>query len=140
MSAAKKCGFCWKFFYTGRKDYTNLIDFSGCAVLIFETIRTVHSTNTVNGEQTKTVTIDGFTGFSSHLSESFYNEKGEDCKENSRYVKYLRPLENCLNDYFPETICVDGFLYKRTSYTLDQRLNYLDTNLDGYSLRIIYSA
>lgn len=137
----QKCGFCWKFFYTGRKDYTNLIE-SGCecAVLIFETVPFVRNTNPNNGEETITYTIDGFIGFSSNLSENFYNEKGEYCKSNSKYHKYLKPIKDCFENYFPESICIDGVWHKRTSESLRERLNYLDTNLDGYQLRVIYTA
>lgn len=141
FSAERKCGFCWQFFYTGRKDYTNLIQPGcECAILVFETLRTSRTTNPNNGEETKSVTIDGFIGFSSHLSESFYNESENDCKAISKYVKYLKPIRECFDNYFPASVCIDGIWYRRTSETTDQVLNYLDANLDGYKLRVIYSA
>lgn len=136
-----KCGFCWKFFATGRQDYSNLINTGGCncIVFIFETWSTSTTVNRQNGETTETVTIDGFIGFQSHLSESFYNEGVEkDC--NNRYENYIEKLEDCLKSGLLDMICIDGEWYQILSTSKNLRLNYLDQNLDGFKLRLIYST
>lgn len=142
FNTEQKCGFGWKFFATGRQDYSNLIDTDAdCedVIFIFESWSDGKNVNQNNGDKTKTFTLDAFIGFQSHLSKNFYNESGE-CADN-RYEKYIEPIEDCLDqEGILDMICKGGDWYKLTSITRNQRLNYLDQNLDGFKLRLIYSA
>lgn len=146
FNTEQKCGFGWKFFATGRQDYSNLIDTDAACedvIFIFETWTDGKNINQANGDKIKTFTLDAYIGFQSHLSDNFYNESGE-CEEN-RYEKYIEPLENCLDDSDDgagifDMICKGDDWYKLTSITRTQRLNYLDKNLDGFKLRLIYST
>lgn len=142
FNTERKCGHGWKFYATGRQDYSNLIDTDAdCedVIFIFETWTEGELANRNNGEKSKSFTLDCFIGFQSDLSESFYNESGE-CSDN-RYEKYIEPLEDCLdNSGIIDMICVHNDWYLITSITRTVRLNYLDQNLDGFKLRLIYSS
>lgn len=142
FNTEQKCGFGWKFFATGRQDYSNLIDTDAeCedVIFIFESWSDSGTVNRANGEVTKSLTLDCFIGFQSHLSENFYNESGE-CADN-RYEKYIEPIEDCLDqEGILDMICISGNWFQLTSITRNLRLNYLDQNLDGFKLRLIYSA
>lgn len=145
FNTERKCGHGWKFFATGRQDYSNLINTdAGCedVIFIFETWSESESRNRGNGDQTKTFTLDCFIGFQSDLSESFYNEGSEsgatEC--DNRYEKYIEPIEDCLENGILDMICIKNDWYQLTSITRNLKLNYLDQNLDGFKLRLIYSS
>lgn len=142
FNTERRCGFGWKFYATGRQDYSNLINTDAdCADVIFilETWSDSATVNRNNGERSGSVTLDCFIGFQSGLSESFYNESGEPSAGN-RYEKYIEPLEDCLRDRLLDQICIDDEWFQLSSQTKNLRLNYLDQNLDGFKLRLVYSS
>lgn len=143
FNTEEKCGFDWKFFATGRQDYSNLINTDkdcDTVIFIFETWTESETRNRANGDQTKVFTLDAFIGFQSELSINFYNESNDDECEN-KYEKYIEKLEDCLDaGLFNEAICKGDDWFSLSSISKNIRVNYLDQNLDGFKLRLIYSS
>lgn len=80
-----------------------------------------------------------FFGIPSRLDIQFYNEIDKDAVNESKWVKYLFPLQCCLNkvslnlcDIYDSCGCGCGTTLEIRSWNSDMKIDYLDKNFDGW--------
>lgn len=143
------CGICWNFVPGGRSDYLNLAQpcegDECCAILGL--LRNQFTTGYVSSGDFTTKryrdwNIELFAGVPSRIDVQFYNEVRPDEFEKSKWEKYLHPIYCCLSDMDID-ICnehtCDGCetSVEVTQWNMEQRLNYLDNNYDGWFVRAV---
>lgn len=150
LTAESDCGLCWQLVPGGRQDYLNLAkeevnDDGDCCVLLGvlnNNFKTVYEGNTnFRHKMYRDWEVQLFAGIPSRLDIQFYNEVRPEDTENSKWVRYIQPIQCCLSQ-IEESICDiqnckgDGATIEVSSFNGQMRLNYLDNNYDGWLINI----
>lgn len=136
-----KCGYCWKFIGAGRPDlfnmYQNISEEECCIYVGLMKIKfgTKYRTedNAFSQKEHCYVSFEGFIGIPSRLDIQFYNELGntEEEKEQSKWI-ILNNIKECLGCDFLEILCDDSGQYAPSEFNAEQKINYQDSNYDGW--------
>ena len=146
------CGICWDVVVGGRQDYLNMIkevepdvDGNCCALLGVLDIRSrsnfVHNDYGVL-KRSVNWDIQMFAGIPSRLDIQFYNEIDKDKIEESKWVKYIYPIQCCIED-LPLIFCDYHNCSNETSleivkFETNLKINYLDINADGWLINATF--
>lgn len=132
-----KCGLCWTFVGGGRDDYSNLYNGNSngqcCVIFAVNNIR-------INPriETTEMGTIRPYTDYAirlligapSGLDLIVYNEVEGMDKGNSKWVKYINPLIECIGNGLPIDYCLNNNV-ELTAWNSEVIFNKMDYNIDG---------
>jgi len=140
-SEENKCGYCWKFIGAGRPDLFNMfqdINEDECCIYV-GLMKIKFGTKYKMLEDGFTikeycyVSFEGFIGIPSRLDIQFYNELGntEEEKEQSKWT-ILNNIKECLGCDFLGILCDDLGLYNPSEFNAEQKINYQDSNYDGW--------
>ncbi|KAL4718955.1 hypothetical protein ACJJTC_011823 [Scirpophaga incertulas] len=79
-------------------------------------------------------------GIPSRLDIQFYNELGntEEEKQESKWA-ILHTIEECLGCDFMEVLCDQNGVYAPAEFTATQKINFQDTNYDGWLIKGQYN-
>lgn len=140
----RKCGYCWKFVGAGRPDLFNMfqrIEETECCIYIglfkikFGTKYGIKSDGFTQKDYCY-ISFEGFIGIPSRLDTQFYNELGDtDQEKKESKWTILNSIKECLGCEFLETLCDDNGLYNPAEFSADQKLNYQDSNYDGWLIK-----
>lgn len=161
------CGLCWKIVLGGRSDYFNNerdqpekpADFWGiqpdencdnCCVRL-GVLRIANTSGfQVTGEDGAFVTkqytdwtLQLFAGIPSRLDLQFYNEVRPEETEQSKWVKYIRPIQCCMTNTEVEicdlhNCCGCETTVEVRAWNMEMRLNYSDRNMDGWNINATF--
>src|SRR5690625_4589640 len=141
-----ECGICWQSVIGGRQDYLNLIkeikpDENGncCALLGVLNIRTKNNfiINEYGVQKNyRSWEIKLFAGIPSRLDIQFYNEVDPEKTDESKWVKYVYPIDCCIEN-LPTLLCDihncnNANQIEIVKFDKELKLNYLDINADGW--------
>lgn len=80
-----------------------------------------------------------FFGIPSRPDIQFYNEIREELVDESKWVRYINPIQCCLNnlklnlcELYDSCACGCGTTLEVRSWNADMKINYLDKNYDGW--------
>ncbi|WP_312303868.1 hypothetical protein [Chryseobacterium sp.] len=143
-----KCGYCWKFVGAGRPDLFNMfqgIEESECCIYVglfnikFGTRYKVEE-NGFSSKMNCILSFEGFIGIPSRLDVQFYNELGntEEEKQESKW-SMINSIKDCLGCDFMEVLCDQNGIYSPTEFTATQKINYQDSNYDGWLIKGQYN-
>ena len=145
LNVNNNCGLCFEFVGAGRSDYFNTLQprlnaNGDCCVyigLLGFGGRKVIRENT-NGLYPIYIEerFDLIIGIPSRLDLQFYNENSFIDTNESKYIKYLKPIRECLIDTL-ELLCTETEFSNLEINELDWNLvlNQFDINLDGYRIK-----
>jgi hypothetical protein len=141
LNASNDCGLCFEFIGAGRADYFNnfkLRTGKECCVYLGLLKFGGRSGFTDQGQGSiKTydnLTFEVVVGLPSTLDIQFYNENPNIDVAESKYIKYIQPLINCLGDSFVLD-CVEFPDMEVSEWSWDVLLNYQDFNIDGIKIK-----
>lgn len=143
-----KCGECWKFVGAGRPDLFNMfqdIEVAECCIYVaLFKIRFGTRYKAINDGMTQKdysfVSFEGFIGVPGELDVQFYNELGDtdEEKEQSKW-SIINKIKECMGTDFLELLCDNNGLYSPAEFTAEQKINYQDSNYDGWMFKGQYN-
>lgn len=144
----RKCNYCWKFIGAGRPDLFNMftdIDEDQCCIYValFNIKFGTRYKMDDDGFTRKSYcfkSFEGFIGIPSRLDIQFYNELGntEEEKQESKWA-ILHTIGECLGCDFMEVLCDNNGVYAPAEFTATQKINFQDTNYDGWLIKGQYN-
>lgn len=147
LQEQEACGLCFEFVGAGRSDYFNNLkprvnEQGDCCVYLgllrFGGRRDYRLVDTSGFQETeikfKDYNFEVIVGIPSRLDIQFYNENPDIDVSESKYVKYIKPVIDCLGENFdlPCEPIFEGL--EISEWRWDLLLNYQDLNFDGIKI------
>ena len=146
LNEENECGLCFEFVGAGRADYFNNLqprinDSGSCCVYIgllkFGSKKKFIDKGQGLMEESSENRFELVVGIPSSLDIQFYNENPDHDVNESKYMKYIKPIIDCLGDNY--SLPCDEFPgMEIQEWGWDLLLNYQDLNLDGIKINGVF--
>jgi len=141
LNASNQCNLCFEFIGAGRVDYFNnfkLRTDKECCVYIgllkFGGRSKFQDKGQGSIKINDDLTFEVVVGIPSELDIQFYNEDPDIDVNESKYIKYIKPLIECLGDSF-ELDCNEFPDMEVIEWNWDLLMNYQDFVIDGIKIK-----